>query len=77
MMIDVDTFLDLTETDNSNQVSIKFGTIQSKYKTGRPRVIIDGNTAATVKTYPYLSSYTPAANHRVMIVKGVILGRIS
>ncbi|AFE86256.1 hypothetical protein PBC1_020 [Bacillus phage PBC1] len=75
-MIDVTTFLDLTETDNSNQVPVKFGTIPPNYTSGRPRVIIDGNTAATVKAYPYLSSYTPAANHRVIIVKGVILGRI-
>lgn len=75
-MIDVDTFLNLTEPDNKNQVVVKFGTIVSNYTTGRPRVIIDGNTAATVKTYPYLASYTPAANHRVVIVQGVVMGRI-
>lgn len=75
-MIDVNTFLDLTENPDKKEVRVRFGTIPSNYTSGRPTVILDGNTGATVKKYPYLSSYTPAANHRVMIVQGVIMGRI-
>lgn len=74
-MIDVNDFLDLTE-NKTPTVTIKFGKIPANYTSGRPTVLLDGMTSPTVKKYPYLASYTPAANHRVMIVQGVIMGRI-
>ncbi|MGE7864523.1 hypothetical protein ACQKOA_26425 [Bacillus mobilis] len=74
-MMDVNEFLDLTD-NKTPQVSVKFGKIPANYASGRPTVILDGMTAATVKKYPYLSTYTPVANHRVMIVQGVIIGDI-
>jgi hypothetical protein len=57
---------------------ILFGTVDAGYTSGRPKVVydIDISTGALSKTLPYLASYTPAANDRVMIVKGVIVGKI-
>lgn len=74
-MISVDDFLELTE-EKSPLVSIKFGNIPSTYTTGRPTVVLDGMTIPTVKRYPYIGSYVPKANARVMIVQGVIIGDI-
>lgn len=74
-MIDVNDFLDLTE-EKSPLVSVKFGKIPSNYTTGRPTVILDGMTIPTVKRYPYIGTYVPKANHRIMIVQGVIMGNI-
>lgn len=54
----------------------KFGKIDPGYVSGRPSILLDGETIATVKKYPYLSSYVPTANDRVMIIKGVIVGKI-
>ncbi|AUR81260.1 hypothetical protein HWB81_gp39 [Bacillus phage Wes44] len=74
-MMDVNEFLDLTE-DKSPIVSVKFGKIPANYTTGRPTVILDGMTIPTIKRYPYIGSYVPKANARVMIVQGVIIGDI-
>lgn len=74
-MMDVNTFLDLTE-DKRPVVQISFGKIPSSYTSGRPSVILDGTTTPTVKKYPYIGTYTPVANHRIMIVQGVIMGNI-
>lgn len=56
------------------------GTISSSYTSGRPQIVFDGESTASTRTYPYLSSYTPAANDRVIIAivghGGVILGKI-
>lgn len=75
-MIDVTGFLDLMDDKKGQNVRVQFGKIPSTYTSGRPTVILDGMTVPTVKKYPYLASYTPAANHRVMVVQGVIMGRI-
>lgn len=57
---------------------ILFGTVVSTYVSGRPKVVydIDISTGAISKALPYLSSYTPLVNDRVMIIKGVIIGKI-
>lgn len=62
----------------SNQTTISFGKIDPNYTNGSPSVIydVDISTGALSKPLMYLSSYTPAANDRVMIVKGVIIGSI-
>lgn len=77
-MITVDDFLNLTskDDDKKKEISVKFGQIPSSYTSGRPTVILDGMTVATVKRYPYIGSYVPKANARVMIVQGVIIGDI-
>jgi hypothetical protein len=57
---------------------IKFAKINPNYTTGRPSVIydIDILTGTLSKPLPYLASYTPVINDRVMVVKGVIIGKI-
>ena len=58
----------------------RLGAIPSDYVSGRPAIIFDGETVATTRTYPYLSSYTPAADDRVLLAmvgnSGVILGKV-
>jgi hypothetical protein len=58
--------------------NIKFAKINPNYTTGRPAVIydIDIVKGTLSKPLPYLASYTPAINDRVMILKGVIIGKI-
>ena len=60
----------------SNGKYVRFATIDSGYISGRPTLIFDGESTATIKQYPYLSSYTPTAGDRVMVVNGVIIGNI-
>ena len=74
-MLDLDFFLDHFDNGKSNDV-IKFAKVDSSHVEGRPSLIFDGETVASVKKYPHLSSYIPAANDRVMLIKGVIIGKI-
>jgi len=55
---------------------IRFAKIDPIYTSGRPALIFDGETAATIKQYPYLESYTPMANDKVMLIKNVIIGKV-
>jgi len=55
---------------------IRFAKIDPIYTSGRPALIFDGEAVATVKKYPYLSSYTPMANDKVMLIKNVIIGKV-
>lgn len=59
---------------------LRLGKIPSDYTTGRPSIIFEGETTASLKQYPYLGSYTPVANDWVLVVKVgntyVILGKI-
>lgn len=68
-------FISLME-DSKKENSVRFGTVDTDYISGRPNIIFDGNDTASTKKYPYLSSYTPTANDRVMIIKNVIVGKI-
>ena len=43
---------------------------------GRPTLLFDGETVPTTKKYPYLSTYTPEVGNRVMVVHGVVVGKI-
>lgn len=58
----------------------RLGAIPGDYVSGRPSVQFDGESSASTKTYPYLSSYTPAANDRVLLSRvgngWVVLGMI-
>lgn len=70
--MDADRFLELIldEAASQRRSERKLGTIPSTYGgTGRPTVIFDGEDSASTKAYPYLSSYTPAADDRVALVK--------
>lgn len=54
--------------------NVRFGTVTDA--TGKPRLRLDGETTASVKRYPRLASYTPVAGDRVMILNGVVIGKI-
>jgi len=68
------------KNQGANSLVFKLGVIPADYASGRPSVKFDGESVASVRTYPYLSSYTPTANDRVMLAvvgRGlVILGKI-
>lgn len=63
-----------TQIEESNNVEL--GKIDPNYSSGRPSIVFDGESQSSVKRYPYLSSYQPTANDRVMIVRGVVAGKI-
>ncbi|WP_067924895.1 hypothetical protein [Alicyclobacillus shizuokensis] len=52
------------------------GTIDPAYTAdaGRPKVVVDGDTVPA-GPYPYLSSYTPAANDRVLMARVGVAGK--
>ena len=56
------------------------GTIPDTYAAGRPTIQFDGETAASTRTYPYLDSYAPTAEDRVLVAivnnGAVVLGKI-
>ncbi|AXM88454.1 hypothetical protein B379_04160 [Anoxybacillus ayderensis G10] len=74
-MIDHEFFISAFMNPKQEKI-IQFARVDPNYTSGRPRLIFDGETAVSGKAYPYLSSYTPKANDRVMLVKGVIVGDI-
>jgi len=74
-------FLSILHTPSKSKTpTFRMGTIPSDYVSGRPTIKFDGETSASTRTYPYLSSYSPSANDRVLIALvghgGVILGKI-
>jgi hypothetical protein len=56
------------------------GKVSSTHSSGRPQIVFDGEESASSKKYPYLSSYTPSANDRVLLVNvggsHVVVGKI-
>ena len=62
---------------------VKLGTVDAGYTTGLPTVAFDDETPASTRGRPHLSSYSPAASDRVLLVRvgtvgssWVILGKI-
>jgi hypothetical protein len=74
-MIDHDFFISAFMNPKQEKI-IQFARVDPNYTSGRPRLIFDGESTVSGKAYPYLASYTPAANDRVMVVKGVVIGKI-
>lgn len=70
----------INELTPSQQSPYVLATISSSYSGGRPKLVFDGSLSDTTSTYPYLSSYTPASNDRVLCARVggsiVILGKI-
>jgi hypothetical protein len=70
----------LKPPDKDNPSPFRMGNISSTYVSGKPKVKIDGESVDSTRTYPYLSSYTPAANDRVALAYmghcWVVLGKI-
>lgn len=60
--------------------SYKLGKIDPIYASGNPKIVFDGESVTSTKKYPYLSSYTPVANDRVLLLRVansyVVLGKI-
>ncbi|MCL6453543.1 MAG: hypothetical protein K6T78_07935 [Alicyclobacillus sp.] len=59
-------------------------TVDPGYTSGKPKIVFDDDTSRTpVGPYPYLASYTPAANDRVLLLrvgvagKYVVLGKVN
>ena len=78
-MIKPADFLKITRNDSS-KAPYRLGKIDPAYSSGRPKIVFDGETTASEKQYPYLSSYTPTANDRVMLLRVsgsyVIIGKV-
>lgn len=74
-MIKMDAFLDAFKNEAPKKL-VQFAAIESGYVSGRPRLVFDGESVATVKAYPYISTYTPVAGDRVMVINDVIIGAI-
>ncbi|WP_342025718.1 hypothetical protein AADC60_24465 [Cytobacillus pseudoceanisediminis] len=66
------------DNQEKDEQQIKLAKVDPNYTSGRPSVIydIDIISGTLSKPLPYLSSYVPTANDRVMVVKGVIVGKI-
>lgn len=79
-MIKEDDFLDIVSGKSKDNNTFKMAKISPNYSGGKPSVIFDGEDIVTQKQYVYLSSYTPQANDRVVMVKVknsyVILGKV-
>lgn len=63
----VDLIIGMTQDKNKNPFVI--ATVSSSHSSGRPRLKFAGASSDSNVTYPYLSSYTPAANDRVFCVQ--------
>lgn len=79
-MISPETFLNVMRKPEDDTDTFRLGTIPDTYSSGRPTITFDGETTTSTKTYPYLSSYAPAANHRVLLARvghtWVVVGRV-
>ena len=64
----------------SGKELFRLGQVATNYSTGRPSIIFSGEHEASSKKYPYLSSYTPKAGDKVLLVRiansYVIIGKI-
>jgi hypothetical protein len=74
-MITTDEFVQIFGNEEQEK-PIRLAKVDPNYVSGRPSLIFDGEKVVTIKKYPYLSSYTPGANDRVMLLRGVIVGKI-
>lgn len=58
----------------------RLGRVDPDYSEGRPSIIFSGETVKSGKKYPYLSSYQPKANDKILLVavgnSYVIIGKI-
>jgi hypothetical protein len=56
------------QTDGSADKACRIATIDPAYTTGNPKVTFEGESTMSAKGYPFLSSYTPVATERVVLV---------
>lgn len=74
-MIKADEFVQMFGNEEKEKI-VKFGKVDPGYTSGRPSLIFDGESVVSIKKYPYISSYTPQPNDRVMLIKGVVIGKV-
>jgi hypothetical protein len=74
-MIDSTEFINIFGKEQKEKV-IRYARVDHFYESGLPRLVFDGEEKPSIKEYPYLSSYTPKANDRVMLVRNVIIGKV-
>ena len=72
-MITPDEFVNLFKNEKQTK-TVRFGIITDASE--NPRVQLDGEESASIKRYTRLASYTPAVGDSVMILHGVIMGKI-
>ncbi len=65
--MNAEKFLGIVRGKSKDSTAFRLGTIPSDHVSGRPKVLFDGETVASTRTYPYLSSYIPTANDRVLV----------
>lgn len=74
-------FIEMMEKMKGVQAPFKIGTIPESYQGGNPTVRFDGESAASSKRFPFMTSYSPQAGDRVLLAKVgtsyCILGTIS
>lgn len=62
------------------QTYFKFAVVSDLFPNGAAKLTFDGESIASEKKYPYLASYTPMINDRVLVmaVSGtyIIIGKI-
>jgi hypothetical protein len=79
--MDAPALLGLVQQAQTAPAVFKIGKVSASYSSGRPALRFDGESSDTVAVYPYLNTYTPAANDRVLVAivgsLGVVLGRIT
>jgi hypothetical protein len=79
MLINLQTYMNSFRNLKKKDVKkkdVKFAKIADGYASGRPQLVFDGELTETIKTYPYLASYTPASSDRVMVIHNVVVGKI-
>jgi hypothetical protein len=78
--MNADEFVQLISQLSKDEKAFTLGKVDPYYSSGRPRILFDGETQVSAKGYPYLSSYSPVANHRVLLANiggsHVVIGRI-
>lgn len=79
MIRDAEELILITK-QNEAKAPYRLGKIDPEYVSGRPKIVFDGEAIASEKQYPYLGSYTPAANDRVLLVRVsgsyVVIGKV-
>lgn len=74
-MITANEFVKVFKTDEGKKL-IQYAKIDPAYTTGRPKLIFDGEDVVTVKQYHCISTYTPTAGDRVMLINEIVMGAI-
>jgi hypothetical protein len=78
-MIKAKEFLQIVKSDKTPAL-LRLGTIDPEYVSGRPGIIFPGETKVSQKKYPYMSSYTPVPNDKVLLCRVsksyIVLGKV-